>query len=55
MAKLEPYNRWLDDRFDAALGPRVLEIGAGFGNLTRFFVDRERVVASDLEVHSSAS
>jgi glycosyltransferase involved in cell wall biosynthesis len=49
MAKLEPYNRWLVDRFSGALGKRVLEIGAGFGNLTRHLTDRELVVASDLD------
>ncbi len=59
MAKLEPYNRWLVERFRGALGRRVLEIGAGFGNLTRHFADirggnpgvpeRELVVASDLD------
>jgi glycosyltransferase involved in cell wall biosynthesis len=49
MAKLEPYNRWLVDRFQAALGRRILEIGAGFGNLTRYFRGRELVIASDLD------
>src|SRR6202162_5398999 len=38
LAKLEPYNRWLVGRFSHALGRRVLEIGAGFGNLTRYLV-----------------
>jgi glycosyltransferase involved in cell wall biosynthesis len=51
MARLEPYNRWLADRFRRALGRRVLEIGAGFGNMTRHLTDgRELVVASDLGV-----
>jgi glycosyltransferase involved in cell wall biosynthesis len=49
MGRLEPYNRWLADRFRGALGARVLEIGAGFGNMTRQFTDRELVVASDLD------
>ncbi|MBC8647006.1 MAG: glycosyltransferase [Thermoanaerobaculia bacterium] len=50
MAKLEPYNRWLVDRFRKALGRRILEIGAGFGNMTRHLTDdRELVVASDLD------
>jgi len=51
MERLAPYNAWLHDRFDAALGQRVLEVGSGVGNQTRFFVERERVVASDVEVH----
>ena len=50
MGKLEPYNRWLAGRFQWALGQRVLEIGAGFGNMTRHLTDgRELVVASDLD------
>jgi glycosyltransferase involved in cell wall biosynthesis len=50
MAKLEPYNRWLVDRFRGALGQRILEIGAGFGNMTKHFTgERELVVASDLD------
>ena len=49
MARLEPYNRWLADRFRRAVGPRVLEIGAGFGNMTRQLVPRELIVASDLD------
>ena len=49
MARLEPYNRWLADRFKRSVGARVLEIGAGFGNMTRHLVPRELVVASDLD------
>jgi glycosyltransferase involved in cell wall biosynthesis len=51
MARLEPYNRWLHDAFDAFLGRRILEVGSGVGNQTRYFADRERVVASDIEPH----
>lgn len=49
MAGLEAYNRWLHDRFDAWLGRRILEIGSGIGNQTRYFADRDRVVASDID------
>jgi glycosyltransferase involved in cell wall biosynthesis len=49
MGRLEPYNRWLADRFRGAVGARVLEIGAGFGNMTRQLLGRELVVASDLD------
>jgi SAM-dependent methyltransferase len=52
MATLAPYNRWLHDRFEHHLGSRILEVGSGVGNQTRFFVDaRDRVVASDIEPH----
>ncbi|MDQ5857447.1 MAG: glycosyltransferase [Acidobacteriota bacterium] len=49
MARLEPYNRWLVSRFESAVGRRVLEIGAGFGNITKHLKGRELVVASDLD------
>jgi glycosyltransferase involved in cell wall biosynthesis len=52
MAMLAPYNRWLHERFESFLGNRILEVGSGVGNQTRFFVNnRERVVASDIEPH----
>jgi glycosyltransferase involved in cell wall biosynthesis len=49
MAKLEPYNRWLADRFRPALGRRILEIGAGFGNMSRHLAGAELLVVSDLD------
>ena len=52
MATLSPYNRWLHERFEPFLGSRILEVGSGVGNQTRYFVDnRELVVASDVEPH----
>ncbi|MFI5180227.1 MAG: glycosyltransferase [Thermoanaerobaculia bacterium] len=51
MSALAPYNKWLHDRFEPHLGKRILEVGSGVGNQTRYFVDRERVVASDVEAH----
>jgi glycosyltransferase involved in cell wall biosynthesis len=52
MATLSPYNRWLHERFEHYLGSRILEVGSGVGNQTRFFVDdREQVIASDIEPH----
>lgn len=51
MSRLGPYNAWLHARFEKYLGRRVLEVGSGVGNQTRFFVERERVVASDIEPH----
>jgi len=51
MASLAPYNRWLHERFERHLGSRVLEVGSGVGNQTRWFIDKERVVASDIESH----
>ncbi len=51
MSRLQGYNAWLHDRFDGYLGKRVLEVGSGVGNQTWYFIDRERVVASDIEPH----
>ena len=51
MSRLAPYNAWLHGRFEGHLGQRILEVGSGVGNQTRFFDDRERVVASDIEAH----
>jgi glycosyltransferase involved in cell wall biosynthesis len=52
MALLAPYNRWLHERFEHYLGKRILEVGSGVGNQTRYFIDdRDRVVASDIEPH----
>jgi SAM-dependent methyltransferase len=49
MAKLEPYNRWLVERFRPALGRRILEIGAGFGNMSRHLSGAELLLVSDLD------
>ncbi len=52
MAGISHYNRWLHERFESHLGRRILEVGSGVGNQTRYFVnDRERIVASDIEPH----
>ena len=49
MSNLAGYNAWLHKLFEPFLGRRILEVGSGVGNQTRFFLDRERVVASDIE------
>ncbi|MEO6323353.1 MAG: bifunctional glycosyltransferase/class I SAM-dependent methyltransferase [Thermoanaerobaculia bacterium] len=51
MEKLASYNAWLHARVHSFLGQRILEVGSGVGNQTRYFADRERVVASDIESH----
>ena len=43
------YNRWLFESVQPALGQRVLDIGSGFGNITRLLLDREQVVGIDVE------
>jgi SAM-dependent methyltransferase len=49
MSEAPAYNRWTYDRIARWIGPRVLEVGAGIGNLSQFYVDRERVVLTDTE------
>ena len=43
------FNRWMADTIRPYVGPRVLEIGSGIGNLTRALVQgRKRYVATDI-------
>ncbi|HEX2834605.1 MAG TPA: glycosyltransferase [Thermoanaerobaculia bacterium] len=49
MAALKNYNRWILDRFDGAIGKRILEVGSGTGNMTRLLYGRELIVATDME------
>ncbi len=42
------FNRWMADAIAPSVGNRVLEIGAGIGNITACLVPRDRYVASDL-------
>jgi glycosyltransferase involved in cell wall biosynthesis len=48
LARAERYNRWMFEQLAPWLGQRVLEIGAGIGNLTRYLLGRELVLATDL-------
>ncbi len=48
LARADRYNRWMFRQLAPHLGQRVLEIGAGIGNLTRYLVGRELVVATEL-------
>jgi glycosyltransferase involved in cell wall biosynthesis len=49
MRELGAYNQTMFALFGGSLGQRVLEIGSGAGNLSRFLLDREFVVLSDYE------
>jgi SAM-dependent methyltransferase len=49
MALAPAFNRWMFDRLARWVGQRVLEVGSGIGNMSRFFADRERVVLTDTE------
>lgn len=49
MAAAPAFNRWMYDRLQRWIGRRVLEVGSGIGNMSQFFVDRDRVVLTDTE------
>ena len=49
MKKLRRYNQWIFSIFHPFLGRRVLEIGSGIGNITKFLLDRDLVIATDVE------
>jgi len=49
VAKADQYNRWIVDQVRPFLGRRVLEAGAGIGNLSQLFDDCERLVLADRE------
>ncbi|MCC6129726.1 MAG: glycosyltransferase [Acidobacteria bacterium] len=51
LSKLAPYNAWLHSQIERFIGKRILEVGSGVGNQTKFFLGAEKVVASDIEPH----
>jgi glycosyltransferase involved in cell wall biosynthesis len=48
LERAQRFNRWMADAVRPHLGQRVLEIGAGIGNLTAWLLPRERYLASDV-------
>lgn len=49
------FNRWMADFLRPHIGKRVLEIGAGIGNLTRYLAPRrEHYIATDIEIEHLA-
>jgi SAM-dependent methyltransferase len=49
MKKLHRYNQWIFSTFRPFLGKRVLEIGSGIGNITKFLLDRDLIIATDMD------
>ncbi len=45
------FNRWMSESIQHYVGARVLEIGAGIGNITEWLVPRDLYVASDINQH----
>jgi glycosyltransferase involved in cell wall biosynthesis len=48
LEKARRFNRWMADQALPHVGDRVLEIGAGIGNITNSLLPRDRYVASDV-------
>ena len=51
LERVHQFNRWMADAIRPWVGSRVLEIGAGIGNLTSQLVPRDRYLSSDLNPH----
>ncbi len=49
MARLHRYNNWLWHKVAPYVGRRVLEVGSGMGNMTRYLSTCEAVVATDID------
>jgi glycosyltransferase involved in cell wall biosynthesis/phospholipid N-methyltransferase len=50
MGRLSQYNDWIWQSVAPYVGNRVLEVGAGIGNMTRVLYGRDLIVATDLEL-----
>jgi glycosyltransferase involved in cell wall biosynthesis/phospholipid N-methyltransferase len=50
MGKLSRYNDWVWQAIAPHVGNRVLEVGAGIGNMTRVLYGRDLIVATDVEL-----
>lgn len=49
LAELDRYNHWIYEQIAGAIGPRVLEVGSGTGNITQFLcANGGQVVATDV-------
>jgi glycosyltransferase involved in cell wall biosynthesis len=51
LERAQLFNRWMADSITPYVGARVLEIGAGIGNITSWLLPRDLYVASDINPH----
>jgi glycosyltransferase involved in cell wall biosynthesis len=51
LSEVPHFNRWMADVLRPFLGARVLELGAGIGNMTRNLCPRDRYTATDINPH----
>ena len=51
LERAQRFNRWMAESIAPHVGARVLEIGAGIGNITSWLLPRDRYLASDINPH----
>ncbi|HET9228106.1 MAG TPA: glycosyltransferase, partial [Thermoanaerobaculia bacterium] len=51
LERAQRFNRWMADSIAPYVGAKVLEIGAGIGNITSWLLPRDLYVASDINPH----
>jgi glycosyltransferase involved in cell wall biosynthesis len=51
LEKAQNFNRWMAEAIAPYVGARVLEIGAGIGNITTWLLPRDLYLASDINPH----
>ncbi len=51
LERAQRFNRWMAESIAPHVGARVLEIGAGIGNITTWLLPRDLYVASDINPH----
>lgn len=51
LEKAQNFNRWMAEAISPHIGARVLEIGAGIGNITTWLLPRDFYLASDINPH----
>lgn len=51
LEKAQQFNRWMAEAIAPYVGARVLEIGAGIGNITTWLLPRDLYLASDINPH----
>ena len=49
LAKAVNYQRWVSDAIQPYMGKRILEVGAGIGNMSQWLPARERLVLTETE------
>ncbi len=48
LTKSSKYNRYIFRRIEPHLGTRILEVGAGIGNITHYLIPKRQVIATEL-------